>query len=159
MDRAWLEAELATGRSIESIAREVGKHPSTVSYWLKKHGLRSRFAELHSPRGSLARDDLVLLIERDLSTREIASEVGRSQATVRYWLRRYGLNTTTRGGRPGRKSAVVVAPCARHGGGPPPAHPSVCPGCRVESVTAWRRRAKRILVDEAGGRCVLCGRR
>ena len=39
MDRDWLEAQLAAGRSIESIAREVGKHPSTVGYWVKKHGL------------------------------------------------------------------------------------------------------------------------
>jgi hypothetical protein len=27
MDRDWLEAQLTAGRSIESIAREVGKHP------------------------------------------------------------------------------------------------------------------------------------
>ena len=40
MDRDWLEAQLAAGRSIESIAREVGKHPSTVGYWVPKHGLR-----------------------------------------------------------------------------------------------------------------------
>jgi hypothetical protein len=32
MDRDWLEAQLAAGRSIESIAREVGKHLSTVGY-------------------------------------------------------------------------------------------------------------------------------
>jgi IS30 family transposase len=31
MDRAWLASQLDAGRSIESIAREVGKHPSTVS--------------------------------------------------------------------------------------------------------------------------------
>jgi hypothetical protein len=49
MDRDWLEAQLAAGRSIESIAKEVGKHPSTVSYWLKKHGLTSHYAELHGP--------------------------------------------------------------------------------------------------------------
>jgi hypothetical protein len=30
MDRDWLEAQLAAGRSMESIGREVGKHPSTV---------------------------------------------------------------------------------------------------------------------------------
>jgi IS30 family transposase len=32
MDRDWLEAQLSAGRSIESIAREVGKSPSTVGY-------------------------------------------------------------------------------------------------------------------------------
>ena len=30
MERDWLEARLAEGRSIETIAKEVGKHPSTV---------------------------------------------------------------------------------------------------------------------------------
>ena len=51
MDRDWLEAQLAAGRSIESIAREVGKHPSTVGYWVKKHGLRSQHAAKHAARG------------------------------------------------------------------------------------------------------------
>jgi IS30 family transposase len=35
MERDWLEAQLEAGRSIESIAREVGKHPSTVAYHVK----------------------------------------------------------------------------------------------------------------------------
>ena len=39
MDKNWLETQLAAGRSIESIAREVGKHPSTISHWVAKHGL------------------------------------------------------------------------------------------------------------------------
>src|SRR5207253_817513 len=29
--------------------------------------------------------------------------------------------------------------------------------CRTEHVSARRRRVKRILVEEAGGRCVICG--
>jgi hypothetical protein len=32
-----------------------------------------------------------------------------------------------------------------------------CKRCRVEHVSARRRRVKRILVEEAGGRCSLCG--
>ena len=32
-----------------------------------------------------------------------------------------------------------------------------CKRCRSEHVTARRRRVKRLLVDEAGGRCILCG--
>jgi transposase-like protein len=62
MDRAWLEAQLAAGRSIESIAREVGKHPSTVGYWVKKYGLRSQHAERHAARGGLARETLEPLV-------------------------------------------------------------------------------------------------
>jgi len=32
MDKADLAAELASGRSIEAIARALGRHPSTVAY-------------------------------------------------------------------------------------------------------------------------------
>ena len=79
MDRDWLEAQLTAGRSIESIAREVGKHPSTVGYWLKKHGLTSHYAELHGARGSLARDQLAELVRQGLSIREIGQAVGEER--------------------------------------------------------------------------------
>jgi hypothetical protein len=32
-----------------------------------------------------------------------------------------------------------------------------CPRCRAEAVDRRRRKIKRILVEEAGGACVLCG--
>jgi hypothetical protein len=32
MDKAWLTDQLAEGRSIESIARELDRHPSTVTH-------------------------------------------------------------------------------------------------------------------------------
>jgi DNA-directed RNA polymerase subunit RPC12/RpoP len=41
MEADWLRSRLVSGRSIESIAREAGKHPSTVGYWVNKHGLTS----------------------------------------------------------------------------------------------------------------------
>jgi hypothetical protein len=73
-------------------------------------------------------------------------------------MRRYGLRTTAKGGKPGMKTDVVISPCERHGGSEPePGLRTVCPGCRIEAVTQWRRRAKRILVEEAGGCCALCG--
>src|SRR5215204_4678642 len=93
MDRGWLEAQLSAGRSIESIAREVDHDPSTVSYWVRKHGLTSARAERHASRGGIERSVLTELIEQGLTTREIAARVDRSQATVRHWLREYGLRT------------------------------------------------------------------
>ncbi len=44
MDAAWLRSQLDSGRSIESIAREVGKSPSAVAYWVNTHGLISEHA-------------------------------------------------------------------------------------------------------------------
>ena len=38
MDAAWLAEQLEAGRSIESIARETGRDPSTVAYWVNKYG-------------------------------------------------------------------------------------------------------------------------
>ena len=54
MEREWLERELAAGRSIEAIAREVRRDPSTVAYWVNKHGLTSQHAPKHAARGGLA---------------------------------------------------------------------------------------------------------
>src|SRR4051812_48560780 len=117
MDRAWLATRLAAGRSIESIARELAKPPSTVAYWVNKYGLTSAHASRHAARGALDRERLESLIAEGLSTREIAADVGRSQATVCHWLRRYGLRT-----RPARyalrdepKPAAITRECPLHG--------------------------------------------
>ena len=71
MERDWLEARLAEGQSIEAIAKEVGKHPSTVGYWVKKYGLRSEHARRHAARGGADRETLRELVERGLSVRQI----------------------------------------------------------------------------------------
>ena len=41
MDKELLEECLAEGMSLEAIGKRAGKHESTVSYWLKKHGLEA----------------------------------------------------------------------------------------------------------------------
>jgi len=53
MDKASLELLLAQGLSVERIAKRFGKHPSTVSYWLAKHGLKAVGHEKHSARGGV----------------------------------------------------------------------------------------------------------
>jgi len=93
MERDWLEAQLAAGRSIESVAHEVGKHPSTVAYWVKKHGLRSTHASKHAARGGIAHGVLEPLVAEGWSVRAIARHLGVSYATVQHWIGRYGLTT------------------------------------------------------------------
>lgn len=157
VERAWLERELEAGRSIESIAREVGKDASTVSYWVRKHGLRSKHAPLHAGRGGIPRDVLERLVAEGLSSREIAERLDRSQSTVRHWLRRHALQTQRTNAPPVVQR--VELRCAVHGlttfvrrqGS------FSCGRCRAEAVSRWRRQAKRILVEEAGGSCSLCG--
>ncbi len=151
---------LEAGWSLERIGAELGRHPSTVSYWLAKHGLRPAGRDRHAPRGCLAREHLAELIARDLTIREIAAAVGRSPTTVRYWLGHYGLSTSDHARFKRRRQPRSAGHCRSHG-------PTElvhrrdgvieCRRCRIDAVTRWRRRAKEILVAEAGGRCQLCG--
>ena len=163
MERAWLESRLAEGRSIESIAKEVQKHPSTVAYWLKKHGLRSQHAPRHTARGGIDRETLLELVERGLSIRQIAVEVGLSFQAVRHWLTKFGLRTEPLhySRRDGEKTPSVFRECPVHGWtdyfrtGTRGYYR--CPICTTERVAIRRRRLKQILVAEAGGRCAVCG--
>jgi transposase/DNA-directed RNA polymerase subunit RPC12/RpoP len=169
MERETLEVLLGQGLSVERIAQRFGKHPSTVSYWMKKYGLVSPRRERHAPKGGLEEATLRDLTEHGLSIAEIAISVGRSKATVRYWLGRYGLRTSL-AFRQGSTPAARAAAAARLARAP--MHCSVhgltefilegrgyyrCAQCRSEAVTARRRRVKSVLVAEAGGRCARCG--
>ena len=93
MDRTSLEPLLGQGLSLAEIGRRFDLHESTVGYWVEKHGLRAVNREKHAARGGLAREDLEPLVEQGASIAEIADAVGRSKATVRHWLREYGLTT------------------------------------------------------------------
>jgi transposase-like protein len=163
MEEGWLEARLRKGRSIESIAREVDKHPSTVAYWVRKHGLRSHHAPKHAALGGIAREPLRELVERGMSVRQIGHEVGLSFAAVRDWLKKYGLKTEplhyTR--RDVENTPSVLRECPTHGWtdfvrtGARGYYR--CPTCTTERVAEYRRQLKQILVAEAGGRCAVCG--
>lgn len=161
MDRDWLEAQLTAGRSIEEIARETGRHPSTVAYWIEKYGLESVHAERHRPRGGIARETLEELIDEGLSVRAIAAELEVGYATVQHWLKRHGLRTH-RGARPrGVTGDHELRDCPIHGETRYVRYGSNdafrCGECRKDRVKRRRRAVKEILVSEAGGACVVCG--
>jgi transposase-like protein len=162
MEAAWLASRLEAGRSIESIAREAGRSPSTVGYWVNKHGLTSTHAAKHAARGGIDRATLQALVEDGRSIRQIAAELGLSATAVRHWLAKYELKT-----RPlhyvadAGKPPAITRECDRHGW-------TVfvrtgreghyrCGRCNSDAVTARRRRAKQQLVEEFGGACRLCG--
>lgn len=143
MDREWLKRELEGGRSIQSLAQEIGRDASTVSYWVRKHGLQSAHAERHAARGGLAREALELLVEAGATSREIAEEIGVSQSTVRHWLKRYGLRTQ---GAEARRVRVVPTDLSRASA---PRHPR-----RGRLPVAAGRL---LAVAEAGGGCAHFG--
>jgi DNA-binding transcriptional ArsR family regulator len=161
MDRGLLEGYLEKGLSLEQIAVLVDRDPSTVGYWVKRHGLKPNGREKHASRGGLAKETLEELINAGASQREIAETLGVSQSTVRHWLTRYRLRTKRRHRiREGDELPRVVRDCPVHGrttfyrrrdGG------YKCTECNGAAVSGRRRTLKRILVEEAGGACLLCG--
>jgi transposase len=166
MDKGSLEVLVARGLSLEEIGRRFDRHPSTVAYWLKKHGLEAVNRDKHVAKGAIPVTTLEPLVQAGLSIAQIAEKVGRSKATVRHWLRRHGLQTEAarRAGEiRGAKDEglhVIALVCRNHGETEfvVSADGSYgCRRCRVESVARRRRRIKTTLVAEAGGKCVLCG--
>jgi transposase len=169
MDRTVLEQMLGEGLSLAEIGRRVGRHEATVAYWLQTFGLDAANVETHAPRGGLARGDLAALVEAGLTIAEIAARLDRSKTTVRYWLQRHGLTTKSTRGR--RRSADSIAAleagltvarmtCVRHGKTEFVLNGRGyyrCRRCRAEAVSRRRRKMKQLLVQEAGGVCVICG--
>jgi helix-turn-helix protein len=163
MKRRFLEDCLAKGMSLEAIGELAGRHPSTVSYWLKKHGLSAVGSGKHARRGPVCQEELKSLVCSGATLAEMALCLDRSVASVRYWLDRHQIKVTNaRGPRPrssdGAKTAIFE--CSRHGlteftlegrG-----HYR-CKRCRSRAVINRRRTVKEKLVNEAGGACALCG--
>lgn len=161
-----MEDRLAKGMSLEAIGREVGKHPSTVSYWLKKHGLSAVGAERHSPSGAIDPDRVAELVDQGASIRAMAEEFGVGYSTMRYWLKRLKLETARsvrkaegeRAQQDGLRRTYLRCPehghtafYARTEGG------YRCAKCNARAVAERRRQVKRTLVEEAGGCCCICG--
>jgi hypothetical protein len=150
MDKAWLADRLAAGSSIEALARAAGRDPSTVAYWVQKHGLASQHAAKHAPRGGIAREVLEPLVAEGLTVRAIGETLGVGGTTVRHWLKKHGLRTaSTRVAAPAERPPVIVRSCRTHG------HTVF-----LRSADGRRYRCRRLklqLVAEAGGACRLCG--
>ena len=121
------------------------------------------FVSKFSPRGAPDRNRLERLAREGAPLRQIAAELDRSIATVRYWLRRWQIPRTD-----ARRSQVdpATAPrelmrdCPRHGRTVyrlDARRTYRCVVCSQERVAERRRRIKLILIEEAGGRCAGCG--
>lgn len=109
---------------------------------------------------------LEILVEEGASVSEMVDELGRSDSTVRHWLKRYGLEPPSsrnraaadRARRLGQKEAELE--CRTHGLTEYVMDASGrfrCKKCRSEAVARRRQRVKEILVRDGGGRCVICG--
>ena len=164
MDRDHLQGYLSQGLSLEQIGILLDRDPSTVGYWVKKHGLVANGRWKHAARGGLTREQLEPLVWQGLTVRAISEALGVSASTVRHWMAKFDLRTQRhRANRhlgADRKPAITIDTCAHHGrteyilegrGA------YRCKRCRSEAVTRWRHRVKETLIAEAGGACALCG--
>jgi transposase-like protein len=157
-----LSHRLEQGWSLERIAAEVGVHPATVGRWVAELGLEPARRTRHLARGGLDREMLAGLVEQDPTVSQIATAVDRSATTVRHWLRFHGLQTTRAARRrraPAGEERDLLAECSTHGEARHVrrADRVRCARCAVDAVSRRRREVKRILVEEAGGACVICG--
>jgi hypothetical protein len=166
MDRELLKEWLGQGLSLNQIGALANRDPSTVGYWVKKHGLVANGRAKHSPKGGLPRDELEALVSAGRTLADIAESFDVSIRTVRYWVERYGLprpisirrSDVERATGEGRRT--LFRDCDLHGWTVFVIENSGrarCRRCRMERVAAWRRKAKATLIEEVGGECVLCG--
>jgi transposase-like protein len=165
MDRHMLEQYLAEALSLEEIGRRMGRHPSTVSYWLQKYGLEAVHRSNHLAKGGIERGVLSELVERGSTIRQMAKDLGVSPTSIRYWLARHDL--TSARSAAARASAEEI-PLARRVTRACRTHGRTdfilegrgyyrCAKCRQDRVARWRRQTKLKLVSEFGGRCAICG--
>jgi hypothetical protein len=52
VEREWLAREIEAGKSLEQIARDAGRHASTIGYWAGRYGLRTSGAGRYAARGA-----------------------------------------------------------------------------------------------------------
>ncbi|MGH2984636.1 MAG: hypothetical protein ACRDK5_10370 [Solirubrobacterales bacterium] len=107
------------------------------------------------------------MVDGGVSLSDMARRLDRNKTSVRHWLIKYGYWPLPAGKRRAEARCArelglkkTKMKCRRHG------HTEFtlegrgayrCLKCRREAVIRWRRNAKLRLVEEAGGRCQMCG--
>ncbi len=165
VDREELRHYFERGLSLKEIARLKGLDHSTIGKAAKRHGLvpcgQAKFTAKPIDPTMLAS-----LVERGATLRELAEHFGVCVTTIRKHLAKHGLRTAFASGLSKRRLAQAgpgeqrELSCRRHGSTrfelDSQGHYR-CLRCRAEAVIRRRRKVKRILVEEAGGACRLCG--
>jgi 5-methylcytosine-specific restriction endonuclease McrA len=111
-------------------------------------------------------DRLEQLVADGASIARICRDLGMTRYAAKRALKRAGLRTQRavhlHSSREARANGVsrVVRTCPKHGVGPfarDARGTYRCTRCSADAVSKRRRRIKAILIEEAGGRCGLCG--
>lgn len=73
-------------KSIRQIANELGCHPDTVHYWLKKHMIKTRSKTRKSQLQKIPLDEIKRKIN-EFGIRGYARKIGISEGTIRHHLK------------------------------------------------------------------------
>jgi predicted transcriptional regulator len=154
--------------STREIAKELGVSTSLIKHRFIKLGLRTK--RYKEPKEPLSKELLEKLIAERLSSYRIAEKINRSQSTVRYWLKYYGLKTDalyksyTRSPA-GIKESKICSKCGIvkkinsdnfYISSKGIIH-SWCKDCNNTITYQKQVDRKRKALDFLGGKCVMCG--
>jgi hypothetical protein len=166
VDKDFLKQHLDAGMSLPEIGRLVGRSPGTVGYWVKRHGLIANGSHKYRPGKGIRLEVLQPLVEEGLTVAQIAHELQVGVNTVSYWIAKHELPKPrqVRAGQVAERlrngDTRTTRMCRHHGEVEfvmdRPGHWR-CRICRRDAVTKRRRKVKRLLVAEAGGKCLICG--
>ena len=98
----------------------------------------------------MKKKDLQKFIKQRKSIREIAVEINKSPTTIRYWLDKYKLKTTSE--KPYRCPCGEVDPSKFYG------HKKrICAKCQNEYNLKSGQEKRKKAIEYLGGKCVKCG--
>lgn len=166
IDKSFLARCLDDGMSLIEIGKLVDRKPGTVGYWVRRHGLVANGSTRFRPGKGLKLEPLRSLVDEGRTLGQIGFELGVSINTVCYWIEKHGLpkprevRSAKRAEQLQRGESRGVWRCRHHGETEFIADSAGlwrCRLCRQDAVARRRRRVKRILVEEAGGGCLICG--
>ena len=119
----------------------------------------------------MKKEKLTELVDRHLSTYQMAEKLGCGQTTIRYWLKKYGLKSKYRSPNRSRKEVYCIN-CGKERSWRNKKYCSL--ECQIEHE--WKERkerfkrtgkidsisnlsvARRFLAEERGEKCEICGR-
>ena len=165
IDPYLLKRCLDEGMSLPEIAKLIGTSPGTVGYWVTRHGLTANGSTKFRPGKGLKRSALEKLVLEGLTLGQVASRLSVSISCVRYWIEKHGLpaprevRAADADSRRRSGDTRMVRTCRHHGEAEFVLDERGwrCRRCRREAVSRRRRKVKRLLVEEAGGECSICG--
>ena len=99
---------------------------------------------------------LLDLIEQGMTQREISEEIGKSQTTVTYWLKKHNLST-----KHNKQPREKKHRCYKCGDEDPENFYGddkvVCKTCHNDRVSKAGRDKRAYAIEKLGGKCVACG--